>query len=150
MIARTILGKLLVFSVFFVGIATGVLLDTAYRTRTSSAASGPRDAGEKLSPQDRAKRDQDRMAEYLGLESQQREQIQKVLAETREQFRQLRATTDPQFKAIEDQSREKIRVILNPEQQKKMDEFWARRGTRGRPNRSWDKSATPSGAPSKP
>ena len=37
MIARTALGKILVFAVFFIGIATGAVLDNVYRTRVGAA-----------------------------------------------------------------------------------------------------------------
>src|SRR2546426_344892 len=147
MIARTVLGKILVFSVFAIGIVTGAVLDTAYRTRVSNASSDSARRDEpRLNPQERAKRDQDRMAKYLGLDQAQQEQIAKILDEMTGEFRALRQKTDPefkalhektdpQFKAIEDSSRAKIRAVLNPEQQKKIDEFWAKRDSsrRGRP-----------------
>ena len=154
MIARTALGKILVFSVFFLGIATGALVDRAYRSRIAvpEQTAAPRRDEPRLSPQERAKRDQDRMAEFLGLDQPQRDQIQKILESTREEFKELRGKTDPEFqalrekteplfKAIQDGSRAKIRAVLRADQQKKVDEFWAKRdnGGRGRPPRPGDR-----------
>jgi len=153
MIARTVLGKILVFSVFFIGIATGATLDTAYRTRVSSAANDQKRGEEpRLSPEERARRDRDRMAQYLGLDQSQQEQIAKIQQETGNEFRVLRDKTDPEFKALHDQidpqfkaiadaGRARIRAVLNPEQQKKMDEFWSKRGNRNqnRPPRPGDR-----------
>ncbi len=145
MIARSALGKILVFSVFFIGIGTGALLDTAYRTRVSRAGNdGDRRGGEHgLSPQERAKRDLDRMGQYLGLDQNQKEQIAKIQDETRGEFRALREKTDPefkalrekvdpQFKAIEERSRARIGAILNAEQRRKWEEVRAQRQNNGR------------------
>ena len=140
MIRRSLQGKILVFAVFFIGLATGVLSDHLYRTRVADAARVSGNRGDRLSPQDRAKRDQERFAKYLDLDQNQQDQIGKILEETRTQIRELRGTVDPQFKAIEDGSRARIRSVLNPEQQRKYDEFReTHRGDRGRSPRPPDK-----------
>jgi Spy/CpxP family protein refolding chaperone len=153
MIARTVLGKILVFSIFFIGIATGAALHSAYQSRIASSSSGdsPKREEPRLNPQERAKRDQERMAQYLGLDPPQQEQIRKILDETRIEFKSLRDKTDPEFKAlrektepmfkaIEEGSRARIRAVLNDEQRKKMDEFWAKRGNRFRQSKANDRS----------
>src|SRR5262245_38047657 len=115
MIARSMQGKLLVFAVFFIGIATGILSANFYRSRVVTdmdARPNTTRQQDHLSPQDRAKRDQDRFANYLGLDQTQRDRISKILQETRGQFRDLREKVDPQFKAIEEESRTKIRAVL--------------------------------------
>jgi len=141
MIARTALGKILVFAIFFVGIATGAVLDNVYRTRVVATAETNSSKGDRPNPQDRARRDQDQMAKYLGLDQAQRDQIHKILEDTRGQFGELREQVDPKFRAIEEGSREKIRAVLNDEQRKKLDQFREThpRGDRGRPPRSPDK-----------
>lgn len=143
MIARSLQGKILVFAVFAIGIATGVLSTNLYETRMSRAGnvSGDNRGGPRLSPQERAKRDQDNMAKYLGLDEKQQAQIHDILEETWTQFRTLRGQVDPQFKAIEDASRARIRAVLTPEQLKKYDEFRAShpRGDRGRGPRPQDR-----------
>ena len=82
MIARTVLGKILVFSVFFIGIATGAILDTAYRTRVSSAASDTQRRDEpRLGPEDRATPDRERMEQYRWLDQTQPNTIAKIQAQ---------------------------------------------------------------------
>ena len=140
MIARSLQGKLLVFAIFFIGIATGILSANFYRSRvTAESDSKPPQnrQQERLSPQERARRDQDRFATYLGLDASQREQVQTILEQTRSQFRELREKVDPQFKAIEEESRTKIRAVLTEEQRKKYDEYReTHAGSRGRGPRS--------------
>ena len=141
MIARTALGKILVFAIFFVGITTGAVLDNVYRTRVAASDTNANKADDRPNPQDRARRDQDQMAKYLGLDQAQRDQIHKILEDTRNEFKDLREQVDPKFRAIEEGSREKIRAVLNDEQRKKLDEFREThpRGDRGRPPRPSDK-----------
>ena len=69
MIARTALGKILVFAIFFVGITTGAVLDNVYRTHVAAADTNATNKGDRPNPnpQDRARRDQDQMAKYLGM-----------------------------------------------------------------------------------
>jgi hypothetical protein len=138
MIARTALGKILVFAIFFIGIATGAVLDNVYRTRVGAA----QPAVDRRGPnsQDRMRRDRDAMDKYLGLDEAQKEQVHKILEDTRNDLRQLREQVGPQFRAIEDGSREKIRALLTEEQRRKWDEFReSHRGDRGRPPRGSDK-----------
>jgi len=136
MIARTALGKILVFAIFFVGIATGAVLTNVYRTRIAASDTTP-NKGDRSNPQDRARRDQDQMAKYLGLDQAQQDQIHKILEDMRAEYGQLRDRGD----AIQEGSREKIRAVLNDEQRKKLDEFREThpRGDRGRPPHSPDK-----------
>jgi len=117
MIARSIKAKLLVFAIFFVGIATGILLANFYTTRVS----GSPDAANN-SPQ-RAQRDINKFYDYLGLDAAQREQMHKIGDETRHEFQELRKETQPRYEAIQEQSRVKIRAVLNDEQRAKYDEF---------------------------
>jgi hypothetical protein len=131
MIARTALGKILVFAVFFIGIATGAVLDNVYRTRVG--ASEPTFNRRGPNSQDRMRRDRDAMDKYLGLDEAQKEQVGKILKETGSELRALREQVGPKFKAIEDGSRERIRAVLTEEQRRKLDEYReSQRGERGR------------------
>jgi hypothetical protein len=118
MIARNFKAKILVFAVFFVGIATGVLIANFYTTRVASA----RDTNSQDRAQ-RAQRDINKFYDYLGLNPTQREEMHKIAEETRRQFRELRKETQPRYEAIQDESRAKIRALLSDEQLKKYDEF---------------------------
>ena len=144
MITRSVQGKLLVFTVFVIGIATGVLSANLYRNRvveSAKAAENPRQ--DRLSPQQRAKQNFDRMANYLGLDQDQRAEIQKISDQTRSQFRQLREKTEPEFKEIEEANRAKVLAVLNEDQRKKYMEFRETHpgtgGPRGRGPRPPDK-----------
>jgi Spy/CpxP family protein refolding chaperone len=145
MIARTALGKILVFAVFFIGIATGAVLDNMYRTRVGAAEPTVNRRGPGgTNSQDRMRRDRDAMDKYLGLDQAQQEQVHKILEETRSELRALRAQVDPKFRAIEENSRERIHAILTEEQRRKLDEYREshrgdRGGDRGRPPRGPDK-----------
>ena len=118
MIARNFKAKILVFAVFFVGIATGVFIANFYTTRVASA----RDTNSQDRAQ-RAQRDINKFYDYLGLNPTQREEMHKIAEETRRQFRELRKETQPRYEAIQDESRAKIRALLSDEQLKKYDEF---------------------------
>ena len=77
-VARSVQGKLLVRAVFVIGIATGVLSANIYRNRiveSAKAADNPQQ--DHASPQQRARQNFDRMANYLGLDDKQRAQFKK-------------------------------------------------------------------------
>jgi hypothetical protein len=118
MIARNFKAKTLVFAVFFVGIATGVLIANFYTTRVAGAP----DTNSQDRAQ-RAQRDINKFYDYLGLNQTQREEMHKIGEETRRQFREFRKETQPRYEAIQEESRAKIRALLNDEQLKKYDEF---------------------------
>ncbi|HYR88740.1 MAG TPA: hypothetical protein VE422_31975 [Terriglobia bacterium] len=120
MIARSLKAKILVFAVFFIGIATGVLIANFYTSRVTGTPADVANTGERAQ---RARRDVSRFRDYLGLNETQREQMDKIMEETRSEFRKLREETQPRFQAIEMESRSKVRAILNDEQLQKYDEF---------------------------
>jgi len=133
MIARTFKAKVLVFAIFFMGIATGVLIANFYTTRVTSSP----DAGNPPERAQRAERDVNRFYDYLGLDQAQREQMRTIGEETRHEFQELRKETQPRFEAIQERSRAKIRGVLNDEQRAKYDEFRRQRDDRRR-NRNRD------------
>ena len=119
MIVRYLKAKILVFAVFFIGIASGVLIANFYTTHVAGAP----DTTNSEDRAQRAQRDINKFYDYLGLNQAQREEMHKIGEDTRHEFRDLRKETQPRFQAIQDASREKIRQILNDEQLKKYDEF---------------------------
>ena len=133
MIARSLKAKILVFAVFFIGIATGILIANFYQTRVT----GTREAVNTGDRAQRAQRDVNKFHDYLGLNEEQRQQVNKILEETRNEFQKLRKETHPRFQAIEEASRTKIRAILTSEQRQKYDEFRRARDQR-RKNRDRD------------
>src|SRR5262245_52615037 len=134
MIARSsIKAKVLVFGIFFVGIATGILISNFYTTHVT----GSPDATNSSDRSQRAQRDINRFYDYLGLDQPQREEMRKIGEETRHQFQELRKETQPRFEAIQEESRDKIRAVLNDAQRAKYDEFRRKMDERRR-NRNKD------------
>ena len=124
MIARTMKAKVLVFAIFIVGIATGVLLGNFYSTRLSTLAGSPVvPAGDRAQRTQTAQGNINKFYDYLGLNPDQREQMHKIFEETGREFQDLRNETQPRMQAIREGSRVKIRAILTDEQRKKYDEF---------------------------
>jgi Spy/CpxP family protein refolding chaperone len=126
MIATSLKGKILVFLIFFVGIAMGVLIGGFYDTRVLGNLPGTANRPE------RARRDVNSFHDYLDLTVEQREQVNKILEETGGEFRKLRKETQPQFDALQKNSQAKIRAVLTEEQRKKYDEFIESRSKRPR------------------
>lgn len=130
MIARTIKAKLLVFSIFFVGIGTGVLIGNFYTSRlTGSPATN---ASEPAQRAQRAQRDINQFYDYLGLDQKQRDEMRRIGEETRHEFQELRKETQPRYEAIQEQSRANIRAVLNDQQRVKYDDFRKRMDERRR------------------
>jgi hypothetical protein len=125
MIERTIKGKLLVFSVFFLGIVSGVLMTYAWETRVSSQVSSV-----DVKSSDRAKADVNRVYDYLGLSPEQRIQVKQITEDSRPEINKIIQQTRPQMEAIQKQTRSKIRAVLTEEQKKKYDEFNAKNEAR--------------------
>jgi len=121
MIARNIKGKLLVFSVFFVGIASGVLMTYAWETRVSSVVL----AGDAKSA-DRAKADVNRFYDYLELNQEQRAEMKKITDDIRPEINKIFQDIRPQMDQIETlrkESRSQMRSLLTDDQKKKYDVF---------------------------
>ena len=126
MIVRYFKAKILVFALFFIGIATGVLIANFYTTHVAGAP----DTTNSQDRAQRAQRDINKFYDYLGLDQTQREEMHKIGEDTRREFREFRKETQPRFQAIQEKSREKIRALLNDEQRKKYDEFRRKRDAR--------------------
>jgi hypothetical protein len=120
MIARSIKAKVLVFSIFFVGIATGVLISNFYTTHVTGSPDGTNSSDDRAQ---RTQRDINRFYDYLGLDQPQREEMRKIGEETRHEFQDLRNETRPRYDAIQERSRARIRAVLNEAQRAKYDQF---------------------------
>src|SRR6266481_4999554 len=140
MIVRYFKAKILVFSLFFIGIATGILIANFYTTHVA----GARDTTNSQDRAQRAQRDINKFYDYLGLDPTQREEVHKIGEETRREFREFRKETHPRFQAIQEKSREQIRALLNDEQRKKYDEFRRKMDAR---RQSHDRDSNNGGGP---
>ena len=119
MIVNYLKAKILVFGVFFVGIATGLVIANFYTTRVASAP----DTVNSQERAQRAEKDINKFYDYVGLDQNQREEVHKVAEDTRRQLHEFREETQPRLREIQDGGRVKIRMLLNDEQRKKYDEF---------------------------
>ena len=118
MIARSIKGKVLVFSVFALGIVSGVLATNVWETRVISAP-----IADNAKPADRAKnadRDVNTFYNYVGMNDAQREQAKKIMDESKPEFKKLM----DQGRALRKETQSQIRVILTDDQKKKYDQFY--------------------------
>jgi len=66
------------------------------------------------------------MNRELDLNSDQQQQLSTIIDDTRARWRALYAPLDAQHEAIRQQSRDKIRAILTPEQRTKFEKFMQR------------------------
>jgi hypothetical protein len=119
-IARSLKGKIVVFAVFFIGIASGVLITNFYETRVTGTSPALTDNRDRRS---RAERDISKVHDYLGLSEEQRRQVNQILEETRDEVRKFRQETQPRFREIQEQSQARIRAILTEDQRVKYDDF---------------------------
>jgi hypothetical protein len=119
MIVHYLRAKILVFGVFFIGIATGILIANFYTTRVASAP----DTVNAQQREQRAQKDINKFYDYVGLNPSQRDEVHKIAEDTRRQLREFREETHPRLLAIQDAGRVKIRMLLNDEQRKKYDDF---------------------------
>ncbi len=59
----------------------------------------------------------------VGLQTEQRSQVEEILKDARQQYKDLREKNRPQFEAIRLSGRAKIRNLLNAEQQPRFDQY---------------------------
>ena len=135
MLGPSIKAKLLVFTIFFTGIASGILIANFYTTRVMTSA--PDTTTNPPAREQKVQRDINKFYDYLGLDQAQREKMHKIGEETRHEFQDLQKETQPRFEAIRQESRSKIRAVLNDEQRVKYDEFTRKMDER-RKNRNRD------------
>ena len=115
-------ARLIVVSVFVIGFAAGALsLNLYQQLNPSSKREGPRGGAEVLLR---------KMNDEVGLASDQQEQIKKIIDETREKYRAVREEMDPaikpfesKFNAVRQESRDRIRALLTPEQLPKYEKM---------------------------
>jgi hypothetical protein len=118
MIARAMKGQILVFAVFLVGIATGILITNFYETRVAGQTVDTSGRGRNNDQGDVRK-----VHDYLGLDQSQREKVDAILEEGRAEVRQMRAESRPRIQAIEEHTQTRIREVLTPDQLKLYEDF---------------------------
>jgi uncharacterized protein YlxP (DUF503 family) len=115
MIDRSIKGTILVFSVFFLGIVSGVLLTDLWDTMVDSAVIS--------SNHKSAERELSKFYDYVGLSEVQLSQVSQIMKDSRPAFKKVFEQTRPLLEAMQKETRAQIRAILTEHQRKKYDEF---------------------------
>ena len=115
-------ARVIVVSVFVIGFVAGALALNLYQRLTSSSNKDmPRNGTEFLIR---------RMNDKVGLTSEQQEQIKKILDETNDKYREIRKDIEPsikpfepRFNAVRQESRDRIRALLTPDQLPKYEQM---------------------------
>jgi len=115
-------ARLIVVSVFVIGFAAGALALNLYQQLSrSSERNMPHNGTEFLLK---------RMNDKVGLASDQQEQIKKILDETADKYKDIRKEMDPvvkpfepRFNTVRQESRDRIRALLTPEQLPKYEQM---------------------------
>ena len=109
--------------VFALGLLLGGLAMNLYHAR-GAANAAPGWGARRFDPA----RYLDRLSSELSLRADQAEALRRILGETREEFGRLREEVGPKFRAIRERARDRIRAMLDPQQQERFAEI----------NRRWD------------
>lgn len=116
-------ARVIVVTVFVIGFAAGALALNLYQQLTRSSNNrGPHNGAEFLV---------NKMKDKVGLTQGQQEQVRKILDETNDKYKDLRITVieprirdlEPQFNAVRQESRDRIRALLTPEQLPKYEQM---------------------------
>ena len=112
-------GFLGVFLIFFFGVIVGVALTggTIWKEMHDLIEGGPDAVVAKFS---------DRLNKELKLDDAQKQMLAQIVTETRIKLRTIRAEAQPQVATALTDAEQKVRVILNPDQQKKFDQIVAK------------------------
>ncbi|MGA8145176.1 MAG: hypothetical protein WB987_14920 [Candidatus Acidiferrales bacterium] len=106
----------LVIVVFALGILLGGLGTHLWGERVWGHQSAPNTRDEIIG----------RLTHELSLTPEQQAQVTAIVDDTRAQWRTLYAPVDAQKEQIRQQSREKIRALMTPEQKVKLEDFYRR------------------------
>jgi Spy/CpxP family protein refolding chaperone len=106
-------AALLVCVVFLLGVLLGGVADHLWGGRVFGNPAPPRTRDQLIG----------QLTNQLSLTPDQQKQLTTIVDDTRSKWRTLYAPLEPQHEAIRQQSRERIRAILTPEQLPKFEEF---------------------------
>jgi Spy/CpxP family protein refolding chaperone len=116
MIASKNQARLVILTTFALGVLAGALGMNLFTPK-------PPARGERLNMVDQLVRE-------VKLDSNQRKQVEQILAETRQKYEELQKQVNPKFTEIRHANRARIRSILTPEQQLLYEEWNRQRDQR--------------------
>ena len=115
-------ARVIVVSVFIIGFAAGALALNLYQKLSSSSSNNMPTHGTEFLLK--------RMNDKVGLSSDQQEQIKKILDETNDKYKDLRSEMEPRikdfeprFNSVRQESRDRIRALLSPDQLPKYEQM---------------------------
>jgi len=103
--------------VFILGTALGAVLGYAFAHRSYAASPT------QLTAEQRRAQKREQLAREVGLTGEQQKQVAAILDEAQGAYKAIHAVSDPQVDAVRQKTRDKIRIILTPEQKPKFEEF---------------------------
>jgi Spy/CpxP family protein refolding chaperone len=109
---------MLALVIFFLGGISGAAVHALYKVKTTS-----------LSPQPPRQGMMEKMKQDLSLTDEQTTQIKTILEDSRKEFRRVVKEECPSIGKIRENTSQRIRAILTPEQQQKFDEIRKQRET---------------------
>lgn len=120
MTARTVQQKATLWLglVFVLGTALGAVLGYAFAHR-SYAATAPT----QLTAEQRRAQKREQLTREVGLTAEQQTQVVAILDEAQTEYKAIHAVSDPQVDTVRQKSRDKIRLILTPDQKPKFEQF---------------------------
>lgn len=125
---------LVMIGVFALGLASGALLDGAYRLQAGGRPTRDTRDGERADGGRGGRRDKEDIFETLkrdlSLNDTQAADMRRILEETRNDYRALRTEVRPRYDQLRQNSRARIRALLNAEQQQRFDQKVAERDAR--------------------
>lgn len=104
--------------VFVLGTALGAVLGYAFAHR-SYAATAPT----QLTAEQRRAQKREQLTREVGLTAEQQTQVVAILDEAQTEYKAIHAVSDPQVDTVRQKSRDKIRLILTPDQKPKFEQF---------------------------
>lgn len=103
--------------VFVLGIALGGVLGYAFAHRSYAAAPV------QLTAEQRRAQKREQLTQEVGLTTEQHKQVIAILDEAQVEYKAIHAVSDPQVDAVRQKMRDRIRLILTPEQKPKFEDF---------------------------
>lgn len=115
-------ARLIVLTVFVIGFVAGALSLNLYQHLYPSSKNHAPHWGTEVLLR--------RMTDKVGLNSEQQDQVKKILDETSEKYKEIRKDLEPQikpfeprFNAVRQESRDRVRALLTPEQLPKYEQM---------------------------
>ena len=116
--------RLAVMIIFAIGFVAGGLAMNFYRDQRGPSREGPMRGGFS------------RVLDQLNLTPEQKTEVEKILEETRAQLIEIRKESGPKFREVREQTDERLRAVLTPEQWEQFQQIKkeSRHRRRGREN----------------